>query len=365
MFNIVKFLFFIFPIQNVSKFEEKKIMKLIITTLVIFLFPFVLKAQQSNYTTSYLNTKVYSMNFTESLNKLKHFIKTNNIIVENQLENKKEITVEFFASESVYLQFDSLCSHLGFTHEKNIITKTNKNIITGVKLEIEYLTKLKKDYGELMKDLTKSDPKYLEYWNLRKDIDKDIFQKKMTILQNQHVENIFKVSIKIFDETITSDNSFISFVNMPGIEYSYLSISSPKTGISAKDYQGYFIKYLFTKGKSFGTLGLYRNEKIEKTDELALSELFTIGFGQDFYSRVLGRGSRKFFNLYTGYTIGGITGNGKESVLDFFYITPSLGLELIKTKHIILDSKVNYFIPFKENKNLRGISYNVSFNFVF
>ena len=50
----------------------------------------------------------------------------------------------------------------------------------------------------------------------------------------------------------------VSFVNMPGFEFSYLNIESPKQGISSANYQGYFLKYLFTKGKSFGLIGVYR-----------------------------------------------------------------------------------------------------------
>lgn len=71
---------------------------------------------------------------------------------------------------------------------------------------------------------------------------------------------------------------------MPGVEYSYLDIEVHTTGLSAEYYQGYFLQYLFNKGKSFAILGVYKNTDIAKTDNMAFSEMFLLGFGQDFYS---------------------------------------------------------------------------------
>jgi len=48
-----------------------------------------------------------------------------------------------------------------------------------------------------------------------------------------------------------------------------------------------------------------------------------------------------------------------------FYLAPSIGIEIYKNKYFLIDTKVNYFVPFSYNRNLRGISYNASFNFVF
>jgi hypothetical protein len=95
------------------------------------------------------------------------------------------------------------------------------------------------------------------------------------------------------------------------------------------------------------------------------SELFAYSFGQDFYSRHLGRGSRKFLNLYSGYSVGGMVATGRTSKKDIFYIAPSIGLEIYKNKYLLIDSKVNYFIPFMYNKEMRGLSANISLSVVF
>ena len=152
---------------------------------------------------------------------------------------------------------------------------------------------------------------------------------------------------------------------MPGAEYSLLKIASPTLGVSNNLYQGYFMKYLFTKGKSYASLGAYTPITKNHADSTQFSELFILSFGQDFYSRHLGRGSRKFFNLYTGYQLGGILASSEKSKNTLFYIAPSIGIELFKNKNILIDSKVNYFLPLEYNHELRGVSYNLSFNFVF
>lgn len=101
---------------------------------------------------------------------------------------------------------------------------------------------------------------------------------------------------------------------------------------------------------------------------MELSELFLINFGQDFYPKHFGRGKRKFLNLYTGYQIGLMIPhrNNDQITSAIWDIDLSMGLELIKTRNILIDTKANYFLPLSNtNYNLRGFLYAASFNFVF
>jgi hypothetical protein len=177
-----------------------------------------------------------------------------------------------------------------------------------------------------------------------------------------------KVRFTINDEMSTPNNSRVSFVNMPGIEYGFLKIENPTAGISAKSYQGATIKYMFTRGKSYFNLGVYRAIDNNTADTSLINELFMMNFGQDFYPRNFGRGKRRFLNLYTGYQIGGFISNQNNNKNSVFIPNANLsfGVELIKTKHILVDNKVSYFLPLNElNRNMRGILYQASFNFVF
>lgn len=113
-------------------------------------------------------------------------------------------------------------------------------------------------------------------------------------------------------------------------------------------------------------IGSYKSVNEDKSDRNAFSEMFMLGFGQDFYSRHLGRGNRKFLNLYSGYSVGDVYCTGTDSKLNTVYLAPSIGLELFKNKYFLVDTKVNYFIPITaNNRNMRGLSYNLSLNFVF
>jgi hypothetical protein len=125
------------------------------------------------------------------------------------------------------------------------------------------------------------------------------------------------------------------------------------------------LKYLFTKGKSYASVGAYKSLKSPSDTSRFYSELFVINFGQDFYSRHLGRGNKKMGNLYSGYTLGYMIATNDSRKSDILYLSPSVGLELFKNKYLLWDVKANYMIPFTYNRNLRGIAFNTSLNFVF
>jgi len=287
------------------------------------------------------------------------------VTVLDQNESRTNLFIKVILNYQTYQEFDSLMKRLGFSNSKKINTTSDLSKFNDISLELNYLRKKKASYEEILLKYDEKSENYITLWNELKLTEEKIFNKERELLNLNNKENTYTVSVNLYDETRSPEYTGVSFVNMPGIEYSFLNIESQKNGISGKNYQGYLLKYLFTKGKSFGTIGVYKNTSLSKSDTTAFSELFIIGFGQDFYSRYLGRGTRRFLNLYTGYTIGGVMASGKTTKENMFYLSPTIGLELFKNKYFLIDSKVNYFVPFKYNQNLRGWSYNFSFNFVF
>ncbi|MCR5454693.1 MAG: hypothetical protein K6F33_06885 [Bacteroidales bacterium] len=174
------------------------------------------------------------------------------------------------------------------------------------------------------------------------------------------------LDIKLMREPTTPSASMkIRFVNMPGFEFSIFMPENPKEGISADCYYGYMLKYLFTKGKSYITVGAFKAADVPKNDTLMYSDIFNFSFGQDFYSRHLGRGGRKFLNLYSGYNIGYLAYSGKKSSLKNFYVSPAIGIELFKNNFMLLDTKMTYMLPFVDNLYLRGFQFSAALNFVF
>lgn len=208
--------------------------------------------------------------------------------------------------------------------------------------------------------------------------DNGEWARQMEDLQNQtgrmerrlmHLEawdTVATAEILLQTESNTPTYSEMHFVNMPGIEYVALFFENPSSDYSAEAYHGAQIKYLFTRGKSYLYFGLLHPiTETKSSDSSAATENFTFGFGQDFYSRRLGQGLRQAFNLYTGYQLGGayLTSDAESRLV--WAITPCVGLELFKTRRILLDSRVGYFIPFEHNRELRGLITQASFNFVF
>ncbi|MBR4625616.1 MAG: hypothetical protein IKO56_08805, partial [Alphaproteobacteria bacterium] len=175
------------------------------------------------------------------------------------------------------------------------------------------------------------------------------------------------LDIKLMRELTTPSASMkIRFVNMPGFEFSVFMPENPQEGISAEYYNGYMLKYLFTRGKSYITIGAFKASEIPPNDSLMYSDIFNFSFGQDFYSRHLGRGGRKFLNLYSGYNIGLLTYKGKTSSHRNIYISPAIGIELFKNNFMLFDTKMTYILPFSENNlNLRGLQFAAALNFVF
>ena len=141
---------------------------------------------------------------------------------------------------------------------------------------------------------------------------------------------------------------------------------NPTENYSSDYYKGVSLKYLLTKGKSYLKIGALKGEK-SKSDKLEVySELFQFSFGQDFYTKHLGRGEYKILNLYSGYDIGGMiaTGKGKDNLF-LPFLKLHVGLEIFKSKHVLIDNKVSYLVPFKKNLEFRGLVYCASLNFVF
>lgn len=177
------------------------------------------------------------------------------------------------------------------------------------------------------------------------------------------INNSFIQPGSVDDEEIGLERKW---VNMPGAEFSLLRVENPKKGISSNFYSGLQVKYIFTKGKDYIQLGAWKSTS-SALDSSTFKELFLFSFGQDFYSKRWGKGSRKFLNLYTGYNTGILLLSDGNNRVILPQLSPAIGLDIFKTKHVLLDTRVNYFLPIssKYYENLRGLTFSASFNFVF
>ena len=227
----------------------------------------------------------------------------------------------------------------------------------------EGLKKERDQYEKLASKLDSTSVKYFEYWEKIIAIDKTISANELDYKLSPTDVKYYSIIVRFYEEEVIGSEYDESWINMPGIEFSYLITEQPLAGISSHYMTGYSLKYMFNYRKTYASLGLYKSATSQSP--LEINEIYTFALGQDFYSRQLGRGKRKFFNLYTSFNLGVMMASSETTKYNSWFANPYLGLEIFKNKHILLDNKVGYFLPFENNRNQRGILYNVSFNFVF
>lgn len=219
-------------------------------------------------------------------------------------------------------------------------------------------------------DRAKEAEVYHQTWEKSRSIDETIFALEQSLLlARQKVrENIVDLSLSEASEPPSeTSHAWVEFTNMPGAEFTYLSVENPKAGVTNDDYTGGSVRYLFTKGKSYVVLGVLKNSRHEPADSTVFTDIFQYAYGADFYPSHFGRGQRNFLNLYSGFTIGGLFLSSKTSNRNLFQVAPHVGLELFKGRKFLLDTRAGYLLPLssKYNLNLRGWTSSTSINFVF
>jgi hypothetical protein len=337
-----------------------------IIALIVFFFATNVIAQRGGSNKNYNLNKsitVYTPKLKNSQQKMDEFISTHSQKLLNSEMSENHLRFEFVIDKFKLKELDSLVATFGYLSANNYSTANFDDKIEQLKNE------LADEQEKLAKYSIKPDTN--TYKNYIFETERTISRLKKSIREINVNDSLVLVNVYIYNEMSTpnsSGNSRVSFVNMPGFEVGYLFVENPKAGLSSTAYQSFTCKYMFTRGKSYINLGVFKDANVNATDSSRIRELFLINFGQDFYPRHFGRGKRQFLNLYTGYQLGGfITNRNNDNTSSFIpNANVSLGLEFYKSKYILLDNKVSYFLPLNDlNRNLRGILYNISLNFVF
>jgi hypothetical protein len=340
-------------------------MKKLFALLFLFTSSFIVLSQKTTLTGSSVNVTIIAIDYNSSKSAFKNFIAENGVVINAQDESKTSINATFDLTTEVYNKLRLQLNNWGYISNDDINTTGYPLELEEIDLEIEFLTQKKSSFEQILQQHEMKSAQYESLWREKQGLEDRIFnlKKRKSALEKNALP--YRVSLTIMEEMTSPQESKVTFVNMPGAEYSYLKIENPNDTVSSAYYQGYFLKYLFTKGKSYASVGVYQSTQKPAGDSTIFSELFVMNFGQDFYSRHFGRGGNKFGNLYSGYTLGYIAASNEVRSQDIFYLSPSVGLELFKNKYILWDTKVNYLIPFNYQRNLRGFGFNTSINFVF
>ena len=343
-----------------------------IKTLVICLVALVMLASgaaaQNRADSTYIDASVetFTPNFEKVSSKFEQFLEQNSVRIDKKNKDYYEIKYTLVMWKA---QFADLKNKLDEWKCQTIkLTETTRYIPQGKDAKNVKIKQLQTKINDCKQSLLSAETEtrrehFLD--NITDYLD-EIREYENDIRELDSKNGTVVLDITLMREPTTPSASMkVRFVNMPGFEYSVFMPENPKEGISADLYNGYMLKYLFTKGKSYVTVGAFKAADVPQNDTLMYSDIFNFSFGQDFYSRHLGRGGRKFLNLYSGYNIGYLAYSGKASSLKNFYISPAIGIELFKNNFMLIDTKMTYMLPFTDNLNLRGLQFAGAVNFVF
>lgn len=332
---------------------------------ILFLF-FLNVNGQKNTKTQNLSTsiKILVKSVTEAKSKFDTILVKNNWLTTSYNISNTDFNVSInFVDSSNFSQLLKTVKTWGMLIDENTSSYNSVSDVYTKYLYIESLKKERDQYEKLASKIDTTSVKYFEYWEKIISIDKTIASNELEYKLDPTNKKLYILSIRFYEEEIIGSEYDESWINMPGFEYSMLFTEQPESGTSSNRMVGYSLKYMFNYRKSYASLGLYKSSSYQSSTEV--NEIYTFSLGQDFYSRKLGRGKRKFLNLYTSFNVGVLMASSETTKYNSWFVNPYLGLELFKNKHILLDNKVGYFLPFANNRNQRGLLYCVSFNFVF
>jgi hypothetical protein len=310
------------------------------------------------------NVKIIVDNLSLTKSKFDSLLKANNWITSTYNVSNYDFNASIsFYDSTKFIELLSLTKTWGILMDETTSSYLSTSDAYSNYLSIESLKNERNQYEKLASKLDSTSVKYFEYWEKIIAIDKAITTYDLAYKLNPSNKTMFTLSMKFYEEEIIGSQYNDSWINMPGFEYSFLFTEQPKSGVSTGTMAGYSLKYMFNYRKSYLLLGLYKSSSAQLDTEI--NEIYTFALGQDFYSRKLGRGKRKFLNLYTSFNLGVMMASSETTKYNSWFANPFLGLEIFKTKHFLLDNKVGYFLPFANNRDQRGLLYNISFNFVF
>jgi hypothetical protein len=322
-------------------------MKTNIQVLLFLIFGQILSVHGQNNTGNYSSRRVARVevrNLDVAEKKLNDFFIEHKINILSQTITISNIKTEFVVEDELLGKIDALLNNLGYLVSKNYTYNDSEQAILSLQNELHHLIH-ERTANEQQRDKIADN------------------QARISVLQQNKNKTHFSLSVS--EEDMVGED--VVFVNMPGFEYGFLFTENPKAGLSAPMYQTYTIKFLITRGKCYFLLSMMNAVGKHDGDPALYTEYFLLNFGQDFYTRHLGRGRRRYFNPYISYQIGGFLATNKDANNKFiFNANVSTGVELIKTRMFLLDSKVSYFMPIHESfQNMRGLQVGISANVLF
>ncbi len=356
--------------------------KIILTLFCCLSLSFQAISQSSSDFSSSERLTMTAKNFTEVSDKFVAFISKEAFKTISVYKTETSLTSNFVLHNNKLRTFDSLAYKLGTVTQLNLNSNDLDRKKADTKRYIESTKISIKSTEEQLEKIMNGEKPYGYNSSTERTLQSQLanYQRTLTGYENtmesySKYEDYVYITLTLTDQRVSTtsnnynrNNRITNNANMPGIEYGFLWIENPKENYSSKGYQSFAAKYNLKKAKGSFTVGILKNADAESNDSAVINEMLFINYGQKLYSQHWQKGNREFLNPYLGYQAGLFFTNRTESGLNQIKpnVNLALGLEIFKSQFILLDNKISYFLPIDtRNRDLRGLMYNVSFNFVF
>ncbi|NUQ82761.1 MAG: hypothetical protein HUU10_14215 [Bacteroidetes bacterium] len=348
-------------------------MKRSLVILIHLLFVASLQAQPMM--SQRLDASIIVMDLKAAQVKLNSLIETHQALILNSstsgaYSNARQLTLLLSTNQAGFDAFRKELPALGTVRRFDLNTRDNQKEKESIEMELGFYKSQREVYTT---EMTKLDPSarnknYETMWEKARELDQRIFELEKRLLNRKQETSAWEVSLSIEEEHGEPlESADWDFVNMPGLETMVIAVENPKKGVSDAVYAGGGLRYMFTRGKSYLNLQVLKAMNTSSGDSTTARDMFVYGWGSDFYARYFGRGQNQFFNLYSGFVIGGTFMTSETINRHVMHVNPHIGIEIFKNQYMVLDTRVGYFLPLteKQNQDFRGLTHNLSFNFVF
>jgi len=320
-----------------------------------------------------LDLKIWTTGISEASKKVDEVLKESGARIESLRLDSVERTLEarFLVPDGQIEVVRSLLAAVGSVYMNDLTVQGDsskaRTAIRQLRQEQDFKRAQQALHAqELAKlDRTEEPEAWETLWNATRRLEVDTFQISRQIVEREGDMRRNLVKLRV-SEPRSSDieEGWFRFVNMPGGEYLWFT---PGTGGPriAENYRGPAFRYLFTKGKSYLTVGvLESNPEVASFDSSRISEILLVSLGTDFYPRHFGQGRRTWFNLYSGAQLGGMLLSDASDSRLVWMAAPHAGMEVWKGARGLVDLKAAYYLPLSEtwNRTLRGWSFSAGAN---
>lgn len=321
------------------------------------------------YSQSKVEYTISTMQFHKVKQVVTHYTQERNYQVINLDVQISRIWVQFWMPVGGLNSLDSLINTMGFINYKQVVLAYDKMVADELNMDINFhkkwKTELEYQTAFWKKDTSRAgQEKYQMFLNQlqAKEVEINSLIKKLNSYELN--KELYLVSLS-FNNSESAYDSKLSNVRMPGVEYTLFFPSQPESSISTAQYSGLTVRYIFTNGKDYVSFSALKSQQ-QVNDSSTFKQFFNFMVAQDYYSRRYGEGKRKFFNPYIGYQTGFQLATNKLGIEVIPVITPTFGLELYKSKWMMLDVHAHYQLPITHKFNgVRGWMCYGGLNFTF